>query len=68
VAVLEEFFGTKAGLSPATITRLSEQWQEEERMRFMRRDLSRRDYVGMCGWMGFTPASGSVEMSGCVAW
>jgi hypothetical protein len=26
---LEEFFGSSAGLSPSTITRLAESWQEE---------------------------------------
>jgi putative transposase len=41
---LEEFFGTEAGLSAASITRLTKQWQEE-RERFMERDLSERDYV-----------------------
>ena len=44
VPVLEEFFGSKAGLSAATITRLTEQWQEE-REQFMKRDLSEREYV-----------------------
>lgn len=44
VPALEEFFGSKAGLSAATITRLTEQWQQE-RERFMRRDLCGRDYV-----------------------
>ena len=44
VAALEEFFGTGAGLSAATITRLTERWQAE-RESFMKRDLSRRDYV-----------------------
>jgi putative transposase len=44
VPAFEEFFGTKAGLSSTTITRLTGQWQEE-RERFMRRDLSERDYV-----------------------
>jgi transposase-like protein len=41
---LEEFFGTGAGLSPASITRLTEQWQKE-REAFMERDLSEKDYV-----------------------
>ena len=41
---LEEFFGTGAGLSPASITRLTEQWQQE-REAFMERDLSASDYV-----------------------
>ena len=44
VPALEEFFGTKAGLSASTITRLTEQWQSE-RESFMRHDLSNRDYV-----------------------
>jgi len=44
VPALEEFFGTEAGLSAATITRLTREWQEE-RERFMERDLSERDYV-----------------------
>jgi putative transposase len=44
VPALKEFFGTEAGLSASTVTRLSEQWQTE-RESFMRRDLSHRDYV-----------------------
>jgi transposase-like protein len=44
IPALEEFFGTQAGLSAASITRLTERWQSE-RESFMRRDLSRRDYV-----------------------
>lgn len=44
IPALEEFFGTGSGLSAATITRLTEQWQAE-RERFMGRDLSERDYV-----------------------
>ncbi len=41
---LKEFFGAEAGLSPATIVRLTEQWRGE-RKEFMERDLSERDYV-----------------------
>jgi putative transposase len=41
---LKEFFGAEAGLSAATIVRLTEQWQKE-RKEFMERDLSERDYV-----------------------
>jgi transposase-like protein len=41
---LEEFLGTDAGLSAATITRLTVQWQDEAR-RFNERDLSGVDYV-----------------------
>ena len=44
IPALEEFFGTQAGLSASTITRLTERWQSE-RESFMSRDLSRRDYV-----------------------
>jgi len=44
VPALEEFFGTEAGLSSATIIRLTEQWQNEQES-FMSRDLSLRDYV-----------------------
>jgi transposase-like protein len=41
---LEGFLGTDAGLSAATITRLTVQWQEEARA-FADRDLSGVDYV-----------------------
>ena len=41
---MQEFFGTEAGLSAATITRLTERCQSE-RESFMSQDLSRRDYV-----------------------
>src|SRR5215218_592947 len=44
VPALEEFFGTGSGLSPASIVRLTEQWQKE-RKEFMERDLSEKDYV-----------------------
>ena len=44
VPALEQFLGTGAGLSASTITRLCEQWQDEQRA-FARRDLSRVDYV-----------------------
>lgn len=44
VPALEEFFGSQAGLSAATISRLTESWQAE-RESFMARDLSQRDYV-----------------------
>jgi hypothetical protein len=51
---LEEFFGTQAGLSAATIVRLTEQWQKE-REEFMRRDLSERGTTSTCGWTASTP-------------
>jgi putative transposase len=44
VPALEGFLGTGAGLSAATITRLTIQWQDEA-ARFADRDLSSVDYV-----------------------
>lgn len=44
VPALEAFFGSGAGLSHESITRLTERWREE-RESFMSRDLSDRDYV-----------------------
>jgi putative transposase len=44
VPALEQFLGSSAGLSAATITRLTEQWQDECEA-FSRRDLSAVDYV-----------------------
>lgn len=41
---LAEFFGSAAGLSPSVITRLTTQWQDEQRA-FTARDLSDRDFV-----------------------
>ena len=41
---LEQFLGSGAGLSPASITRLTAQWQNEAKA-FAQRDLSQVDYV-----------------------
>jgi putative transposase len=41
---LEQFLGTSAGLSAATVTRLTAQWQQDYQT-FVGRDLSRVDYV-----------------------
>ena len=41
---LEQFLGTSAGLSAATVTRLSSQWQDDYQT-FCDRDLSTVDYV-----------------------
>lgn len=41
---LENFLGTDTGLSAATITKLTTQWQDEART-FSQRDLSNTDYV-----------------------
>jgi putative transposase len=47
VPALEQFLGSSAGLSPATITRLTAQWQADHTA-FQDRDLSATDYV--YGW------------------
>src|SRR3954469_19863864 len=44
VPALEQFLGTGAGLSHATVTRLTAQWQDEQKT-FSGRDLSAVDYV-----------------------
>jgi len=44
VPALEQFLGSSAGLSASTITRLTEQWQDEGKA-FAKRDLSGVDYV-----------------------
>jgi transposase-like protein len=44
VPALEEFFGSKAGLSASAIIRLTTDWQDEQRA-FAERDLSNVDYV-----------------------
>ncbi|MEU1601625.1 IS256 family transposase [Streptomyces sp. NPDC005708] len=44
VPALEQFLGSTAGLSPATVTRLTQQWQADHAA-FMDRDLSEVDYV-----------------------
>jgi putative transposase len=44
VPALEQFLGTSAGLSAATVTRLTAQWQQDYKA-FASRDLSRVDYV-----------------------
>jgi transposase-like protein len=44
VPALEGFLGTGSGLSAATVTRLTAQWQDEARQ-FNNRDLSTVDYV-----------------------
>jgi transposase-like protein len=44
VPALGQFLGSAAGLSASTVTRLCEQWQDEQKA-FARRDLSGVDYV-----------------------
>ncbi|MER5370995.1 IS256 family transposase [Streptomyces sp. NPDC002722] len=44
VPALEQFLGSAAGLSPATVTRLTKQWQDDHAA-FQQRDLTESDYV-----------------------
>lgn len=44
VPALEQFLGSAAGLSPATVTRLTKQWGDDHAA-FQARDLSGRDFV-----------------------
>ncbi len=44
VPALEQFLGSTAGLSPATVTRLTKQWQDDHAS-FQQRDLADSDYV-----------------------
>ncbi|MFF1490247.1 transposase [Streptomyces sp. NPDC058319] len=44
VPALEQFLGGTAGLSPATVTRLTKQWSDDHAA-FQERDLSDRDFV-----------------------
>src|SRR4030095_15522813 len=44
VPAMEQFLGSAAGLSPATVTRLTKQWTAEH-AEFQRRDLAESDYV-----------------------
>ena len=44
VPALEQFLGSSAGLSASTVTKLTEQWREEQKA-FCHRDLSQVDYV-----------------------
>lgn len=44
VPAMEQFLGSSAGLSPATVTRLTVQWQADHAA-FQERDLSGTDYV-----------------------
>ncbi|MEU3283351.1 IS256 family transposase [Streptomyces antibioticus] len=44
VPAMEHFLGSSAGLSPATVTRLTKQWQDDHTA-FQQRDMSGSDYV-----------------------
>jgi transposase-like protein len=48
VPALEQFLGSAAGLSPATVTRLTRQWTDDHAA-LQQRDLAESDYVYVCG-------------------
>jgi putative transposase len=58
VPALEQFLGSSAGFSPATVTRLTQQWQADHGA-FMDRDLSEVDYVYM--WADGIHLNGRLE-------
>ena len=62
---LEQFLGSGAGLSPASITRLTTQWQDEAAA-FNQRSLAETDYV-YCGSTGSTSRSAS-SRTRCACW
>ena len=62
---LEQFLGSDQGLSAATITRLTTQWQDEARA-FNARSLAGSDYV-YCGWTASTSRCGS-RPTRCACW
>ncbi len=64
---LEEFFGTGAGLSPASIARLTEQWQKEREARSCSGICQKRT-TSMCGLTGYTPGLDWAKTIGYVAW
>lgn len=44
VPALEQFLGSAAGLTPATVTRLTKQWQDDHAA-FQQRDFAESDYL-----------------------
>lgn len=62
---LTEFFGSAAGLSPSVITRLTRQWQDEQRA-FMGRELSDRDFVYV--WVDGVRFNVRLQQDRLVAW
>jgi putative transposase len=63
---LEQFLGSGAGLSSATITRLTTQWQEEAAA-FNRRSLADTPTTSTAGWTGSTSRSAS-SRTRCACW
>jgi len=65
VPALTEFFGHDAGLSASSITRLTTDWQDEQRA-FMARDLTAHDYVYV--WVDACTSTYGSKNHGCVVW
>lgn len=64
VPAMEQFVGTSAGLSAATVTRLAKQWTEDHAA-FQRRDLSASDFVYV--WAdGVHPKIGLSQTHSCL--
>lgn len=62
---LEQFLGSGAGLSAASISRLTGQWQDEARA-FADRDLSGTDYVYL--WVDGIHVKVRLEQESCACW
>lgn len=62
---LEGFFGSAAGLSASVVTRLTRQWQDEQRA-FADRDLSGQDYVYV--WADGSMSTSGSTRPGCACW
>ena len=62
---LGQFLGSDAGLSSSTITRMTENWQDEQRA-FAERDLSEVDYVYL--WADGIHVNMRLERRSCACW
>jgi putative transposase len=62
---LEQFLGSAAGLSAATITRLTTQWQDDAAA-FNHRSLADTDYV--CCWVDGIHLKVRLEQDRSVCW
>ena len=62
---LEQFLGSAAGLSPATITRLTKDWQDEARA-FNARSLKETDYVYV--WSTESTSRSDSSRTRCACW
>ncbi len=65
VPALGQFLGSTKGLSAATITKMTQTWQAEQRA-FSGRDLSNVDYVYL--WADGIHVNIRLEETGCACW